>query len=126
MLGPPVTTAIPADASGDAQARASLPAAVFTALASHRALTVGPACAGLEPAAAIAEIDRRFRAFVRGDAGPVEPDAVTVQHLDEHETETSHTYGVRLWPPRAVLPHSVGVVFGVEVPKTAAAPADAG
>ena len=47
-------------------------------------------------------------------------DAVTVQHLDEHETETSRTYGVRLRPPRAVLPQPVGVVFGVEVPKAPA------
>ena len=127
VMGPPATTATPADASGDARARASLPAAVLTALASHRALVIGPACAGLDPDAAIAEIDRRFRAFLRGDGGPVEPDAVTVQYLDEHDTETTRTYGVRLRPPRAVLPHPVGVVFGVEVPNAApAATADGG
>ncbi len=125
VLGPPATAAV-VDASDEARARASLPAAVFTALASHRALTIGPACAGLAPEAAIAEIDRRFRAFVRGDGGPVEDDAVTVQHLDEHDTAASRTYGVRLRPPRAVLPHPVGVVFGVEVPNASAEPADAG
>lgn len=126
VLGPPATAATPADASGEARSRASLPAAVMTALASHRALGIGPACAGLEPDAAIAEIDRRFRAFLRGDGGPVEDDAVTVQYLDEHDTETSRTYGVRLRPPREALPYPVGVVFGVEVPRAASAPSDGG
>ena len=120
VLGPPASAAIPADASDDARARASLPASAFSALASHRALAIGADCAGLNVDAAIAEIDRRFRAFLRDDSGPVEEDAVTVQPLDEHETETSRTYGVRLRPPRAVLPQPVGVVFGVEVPKAAA------
>ena len=87
---------------------------------------IGQACAGLEPEAALQEIDRRFRAFLRGDGGPVDEDAVTVQYLDEHDTETSRTYGVRLRPPRAVLPHPVGIVFGVEVPTAKPAePADA-
>ena len=123
VLGPPATTATPAAASDDARARATLPASVFSALAAHRALTIGPACAGLGVDAAIAEIDRRFRAFLRGDGGPVDENAVTVQHLDEHETGASRTYGVRLRPPRAVLPQPVGVVFGVEVPNAGAADA---
>lgn len=127
VLGPPATAAVPADTSGDARARATLPAAVFSALASHRALTIGADCAGLEPDAALAEIDRRFRAFLRDDGGAaVAEEAVTVQHLEEHETEASHTFGVRLRPPRTVLPHPVGVVFGVEVPKAPpAGPPDA-
>ncbi|WP_420456055.1 type VI secretion system contractile sheath domain-containing protein [Rubrivirga sp.] len=108
------------DVSGDAHARPSLPAAVFTALATHRALTLGAACAGLDPDAAGAEIDRRFRAFVRGDAGPVEPDAVTVQHVGAHDTAASRTYAVRLRPSRDVLPEPVGVVLGVEVPRATA------
>jgi len=122
VMGPPATTANPADASADARARATLPASIASALASHRALTIGPECAGMEPEAAIAEIDRRFRAFLRSDSGPLDDDVVTVQHLEEHEAETSNTYGVRLRPPRHVLPHSVGIVFGVDVPK--AAPSD--
>ncbi|MGB3544624.1 hypothetical protein, partial [Rubrivirga sp.] len=55
----------------------------------------------------------RFRAFL---GGTTEEDAVTVQHLEEHDAETSKTYGVRLRPPREILPHPVGIVFGVEVP----------
>ena len=118
VMGPPATTANPEDASADARARATLPASVASALATHRALTIGPELAGMDTEAAIAEIDRRFRAFLRNDSGPVDAEAVTVQHLEEHEAETSNTYGVRLRPPRHVLPHSVGVVFGVDVPKT--------
>ena len=113
VMGPPASTAVPADASGEARARATLSAAVASALASHRALTVGPECAGLEVEPAIAEIERRFRSFL---GGTNEEDAVTVQHLEEHDSETSRTYGVRLRPPRAVLPHPVGIVFGVDVP----------
>lgn len=120
VMGPPATTAVPADASRDARARTMLPSSIASALASHRALTIGPETAGQPPAAAIAEIDRRFRAFFRGDE-PLGDDAVTVQYLEEHDTETSKTYGVRLRPPRAILPHSVGVVFGVEVPNEPAA-----
>ncbi|MEO0559118.1 MAG: type VI secretion system contractile sheath large subunit [Bacteroidota bacterium] len=122
VMGPPATTANPADASADARARATLPASIASALATHRALTIGPECAGMDTETAIAEIDRRFRAFLRKDSGPVDEDVVTVQHLEEHEAETSNTYGVRLRPPRSVLPHTVGIVFGVDVPKSA--PAD--
>jgi hypothetical protein len=114
VMGPPASAAVAADSESAAQT--SFSAAVMTALASHRALVIGPACAGLEPDAAIQEIDRRFRAFLRGDDGPVADDAVTVQYLDEHDTEASRTYGVRLRPPRTTLPHPVGIVFGVEVP----------
>ncbi|PAP75739.1 type VI secretion system contractile sheath domain-containing protein [Rubrivirga marina] len=123
VMGPPASAAVAGDSESAAQT--SFSAAVMTALASHRALVIGPACAGLEPDAALQEIDRRFRAFLRGDGGPVDGDAVTVQYLDEHDTETSRTYGVRLRPPREVLPHPVGIVFGVEVPTTPAEPADA-
>ena len=122
VMGPPATVATPADASADARARASLPASIASALATHRALTLGPECAGMDTETAIAEIDRRFRAFLRDGSGPLDDDAVTVQHLEEHESETTNTYGVRLRPPRHVTPHSVGVVFGVDVPK--AAPSD--
>ncbi|GAB5537520.1 MAG: hypothetical protein Rubg2KO_37690 [Rubricoccaceae bacterium] len=120
VMGPPATTANPADASADARARATLPASVASALASHRALTIGPDCAGMGTEAAIAEIERRFSAFLRNDGSSLADDVVTVQHLEEHEAETSNTYGVRLRPPRHVLPHSVGIVFGVDVPKEAA------
>ncbi len=113
VMGPPASTATPADTSGDARARATFPAAVTSALASHRALTVGPECAGLGIEVAIAEIERRFRSFL---GGATEEDAVTVQHLEEHDSETSKTYGVRLRPPREIMPHPVGIVFGVEVP----------
>ncbi|MEM0962865.1 MAG: type VI secretion system contractile sheath large subunit, partial [Bacteroidota bacterium] len=119
VLGPPATIA-QSDGTGDGRARVSLPASVLSALASHRALAIGPDCAGLEPDAAIAEIERRFRAFL---GGATDEDAVTVQYLDEHDNETSRTYGVRLRPPREILPHPVGVVFGVEVPRQ---PADGG
>jgi type VI secretion system protein ImpC len=121
VVGPPATTALPADASADGSAQVSLSAAVFTALAAHRALGIGAGLAGADPDAALAEIDARFRAFLRTPAGAPPEDAVTVQRLDEHETETSHTYGVRLRPPEPILALPVGVVFGVEVPKEAAA-----
>lgn len=123
VMGPPASAAVASDAESAAQT--SFSAAVMTALASHRALVIGRECAGLEPDAALREIDRRFRAFLRGDGGPVDDDAVTVQYLDEHDTEASRTYGVRLRPPRAVLPHPVGIVFGVEVPTAPAGSADA-
>ena len=120
VMGPPASTATPADASGEARARATFPAAVTSALASHRALTVGPECAGLGIEAAIAEIERRFRSFLGSTTAE---DAVTVQHLEEHDSETSRTYGVRLRPPREIMPHPVGIVFGVEVPHEPAADA---
>ena len=121
VLGPPATVARPEDASSDARAQASLPTAVFTAVASHRALAMGPELAGLDDVAALDEIAAHFRALLStGTALP--DDAVTVQAMPEHETATSRTFGVRLRPPGRVLPGAVGVVFGVEVPKDA--PAD--
>jgi type VI secretion system protein ImpC len=118
VLGPTATTARPDDASPDARAQVSLPAAVFTSIAAHRALTIGPELAGMDEAVALDEIGARFRALLHtGSALP--DDAVTVQSLAEHETATSRTFGVRLRPPARVLADAVGLVFGVEVPKDA-------
>lgn len=118
VMGPPAVVGQPADGSHEAAQQRRLPSAAFSAVAAHRALGLGPELAGMDAEAALAEIERRFQAFLH-TGSPLPDDAVTVQHLDEHETETSRTYGVRLRPPADVLPGAVGVVFGVEVPKAA-------
>ncbi|WP_412062078.1 type VI secretion system contractile sheath domain-containing protein [Rubrivirga sp. IMCC45206] len=89
-------------------------AAVLSALAGSRAVAVGEEAAGMATEDAVALVEQRFRAFF-GPEGAAE-DAVTVQHLEEHDTETFRMLGVRLRPPSTVLPRSVGIVFGVEVP----------
>ena len=133
VLGPPVTVALPEDATSDARARVSLPAAVFAAIASHRALSMGDELAGADEADTLAGIEARFRALlsaagphggVSGGA-PLSDDAVTVQTMPEHDTATLRTFAVRLWPPPAVLADAVGAVFGVNVPTAAVAAAAA-
>ena len=131
VLGPPVTVALPDDATPDARARVSLPAAVFAAIASHRALSMGDELAGADEADALAGIESRFRALLSaagphgGASGgaPLPDDAVTVQTMPEHDTPAQRTFAVRLWPPPAVLADSVGAVFGVNVPTAATAAA---
>ena len=129
VLGPPVTVALPEDATSDARARVSLPAAVFAAIASHRALGMGDELAGADEADALAGIEARFRALLAtagSRAGaPLSDDAVTVQTMPEHDTATLRTFAVRLWPPSNVLADSVGAVFGVNVPTAAVAAAAA-
>ena len=109
----------------------SLPAAVFAAIASHRALSMGDELAGADEADALAGIESRFRALLStagphgGASGgaPLPDDAVTVQTMPEHDTPAQRTFAVRLWPPPAVLADSVGAVFGVNVPTAATATA---
>jgi hypothetical protein len=67
----------------------------------------------------MAEIDARLRQFLDGSP---DADAVTVQHLEQHEQEDSRTYGIRLRPPRAVLPVQTGLVLGATIPKSAPDP----
>ena len=103
VLGPPATLA----GAGEA----SLPAAVFTALAAHRALGLGGALAGMAEDEALAEVEAHFRTFL----GTSDADAVTVQAMPEHDTATSRTVGVRLRPPASIAAGAVDVVIGVTI-----------
>ena len=96
---------------------ATLPSAVFAALAAHRVLGLERDLAGTDAPEAAAELDARLRQFL---GGTQEPDAVTVQHLEQHEQDDSRTYGLRLRPPRAVVPVETSLVLGATVPKTPA------
>ena len=86
----------------------------MSALAAHEAMRIGAACGVPDGEATRAAVEARFRAWL----GTSEEDAVTVQLLDEHDTETTRTLGVRLRPPAAILPGGVGVILGVECPRT--------
>ena len=98
---------------------ATLPSAVFAALAAHRVLRLERDLAGTEVPEAMAELDARLRQFLGNSP---DEDAVTVQHLEQHEQDDSRTYGLRLRPPRAVLPVQTGLVLGATLSKTKPAP----
>ena len=104
----------PGDESG-ARTQATLSAAVFSALAAHRILQLQEELAGMEAEAAGEELGVRMWSFLGG--GDLPDDAVTIQELNEHENEESRTYGVRLRPPRTILPHDLGLVLGATIPK---------
>ncbi len=114
VMGSPSTVARPADGSHEAASQSRLPTAVVSALAAHEAMRIGPACGVPDGEATRAAVEARFRAWM----GTTDDDAVTVQLLDEHDTETTRTLGVRLRPPPSILPGGVGVVLGVECPRT--------
>ena len=97
---------------------ATLPSAVFAALAAHRVLRLERDLAGLDVPEATAELDARLRQFLATD----DEDAVTVQHLEQHEQDDSRTYGLRLRPPRSVLPIQQGLVLGATISKATHAP----
>jgi type VI secretion system protein ImpC len=101
----------------DARAHATLPAAVFSALAAHRVLRVQEELTGMEEGPAAEALEQRLRSFL----GTADADAVTIQYLPEHDTDDTRTFGVRVWPPRAVLPHPVGVILGATVARLATA-----
>lgn len=97
-------------------AETSLGASVFSALAAHRILRIEQELAGQSPETIIAELDRRMRSFIGGSE---DEEAVTIQHLEEHDTEEVHVFGIRLRPPRHILPNSVGLVLGAHIPRNA-------
>ena len=103
----------------DDEPPATLPSAVFAALAAHRVLGLERELADADVREAMQEIEARLRQFLDG-AG--EADAVTVQHLEQHEQDDSRTYGIRLRPPRAVLPVQTGLVLGATIPKATPEP----
>lgn len=114
VAGHPAVVRAPESEDGG---RSTLAAAVFTALAAQRLLAEQERLAGHDPETVettLAHAMRRFLGLNRDDGD--EP-AVTVQYLDEHDTEESRTFGVRLWPPRNVLALPVGLVLGATVPR---------
>lgn len=97
-------------------AETSLGASVFSALAAHRILRIEQDLAGQPPEVILAELEQRMRSFIGGSS---DEEAVTIQHLEEHDTEEVHVFGIRLRPPRHILPNSVGLVLGANIPRTA-------
>lgn len=101
----------------DARAQASLPAAVFTALAAHLIVKMQGDMAGHELETAVTDLERRMRSFLGGSDLP--DDAVSVQHLEEHDDDEQFVFGMRVRPTRAIVAQPFGLVLGACIARSA-------
>lgn len=101
-------------ATTEARAHATLPCQLFVARAAQYLLRLQDE---LEPGPTVeeqaADVEARLRAFLRGPE-PLDPDAVTVQCVDEGPRQGTLT--VRLRPPRWVLGRRISLAMGIQVP----------
>ncbi len=100
----------------EAHAQATLPAALFSALAAHRVLRLQAEMTSEDADATAVELERRMRSFL---GSGLDDGAVTIQHLQEHDDEENRVFGIRLRPPTTIVPNPFGLVLGATIPRQA-------